>query len=79
MGPTGTEIKISARLLRDFFAGKIDEKQFRRRSGLGDDAPRGFFENKTIMDSRVEHDPGSRDDDHVVFHLGRDPSSADFS
>lgn len=77
VNPEGeVKVKISARLLRDFLAGHIDESEFRRNSGNLLDGQ--LFEDKLILAASIEEEGDFEDDDYIVLVLGEDPSVKDF-
>jgi hypothetical protein len=71
-------VKMSARLLHEFLAGRITADRF-HDNAIG----KNLFENwlnsgYTISDARFESAGIDEDDDNVVFEFRRDPAAADF-
>jgi hypothetical protein len=72
-----SEMKISARGLQEFLAGRIDREML-KRSVVGE---HNFFEaqlqrGKTISNVRFEGSGVVRDDDYIVFEFDDDPAAS---
>lgn len=73
--------RMSSRAFQDFMANRIDEKQFRRFIGEGEDGPSiGRFLNQgyTIQEIRLEVGGLDDDDDCMVLEFARDPAASPF-
>jgi hypothetical protein len=71
-------VKISARLLQEFLAGRIITERFHDNSTGRNLFDHGLKSGYAISDARFESAGLDEDDDHVVLELRRDPTAAEF-
>ena len=73
-------LKMSARALHEFLAGRITREQFER--GRRDDEPNPFEhflkQGYTLSASRLEPAGIDEDDDEIVFEFAKDAAASDF-
>jgi len=72
-------IKISARGLQEYLAGRLTREQFEQRHGVTDNNIFDFALRKgeTIGAVRLESAGPDKDDDYVVFEMAPDPAATD--
>jgi hypothetical protein len=72
-------MKIPARALLDFLAGKITRDLFERHSGLSEKAFKDLLTSGQLPRAvKLEGHGPDKDDDCIVFEFARDPSAAPF-
>ena len=72
-------VKLSARLLQEFLAGRITAERFDDDVSGKNLFEKWLREGYLIRDARFESAGVDEDDDYVILELRRDPAGADFS
>ncbi len=65
-------VKLSARLVLEYLAGKVTKEQFLHFGGMPDVLENMLKSGSTIQSTRIEKAGLDEDDDHIVFELGHD-------
>lgn len=72
-------VKLSARLLQEFLAGRVTAERFHDDVSGKNLFEKWLSEGYVIRDARFESAGIDEDDDHVILELRRDPAAADFT
>lgn len=72
-------VKLSARLVLEYLAGRITSEQFRHFGGMSDILDSTLKAGNTIQSARIEKAGLDEDDDHIVFELDRDYAASALS
>jgi hypothetical protein len=69
-------VKLSARLVLEYLAGRITLDQFKHFGGVPDVLDSTLKAGNTIQSARIEKASLDEDDDHIVFELAHDYSAS---
>ncbi len=67
-----TYVKLSARLVLEYLAGRVTSEEFRHFGGTPQVLELTLKAGKTIKSARIEKAGLDEDDDHIVFELDHD-------
>jgi hypothetical protein len=79
VGKEKITVKMSARLLQEFLAGRITTERFHDNVTGKNLFEKWLNDGYAISDARFESAGVDEDDDYVILEFRRDPAAADFA